>query len=113
VPARPEELVELGHIADICPTVLALLDLPIGEDMSGSVLEKVLDPTFLALHPVRRTPTHDTSDWIASLADPAKIEPPSAGEGERMDQLEALGYLEAQEEHEEEHEKEKREKRKK
>ena len=46
-------------VADITPTVLALMGLPVADDMSGRVLEEMIDPAFLARHPVHRIPTYE------------------------------------------------------
>jgi arylsulfatase A-like enzyme len=94
-PPRLEDLQEIGHIADVCPTLLALLDLPVGEDMQGKVMEGLVDPAFLDAHPIRGVPTHDDPEWLASRPDPAQVQPPEADE--RVAQLEALGYIEAEE----------------
>jgi predicted AlkP superfamily phosphohydrolase/phosphomutase len=40
-------------IADVTPTVLALMGLPVARDMSGRVLTEMIDPEFLARHPVQ------------------------------------------------------------
>ena len=37
-------------IADITPTILALMGLPVGRDMAGRVLEEIINPEFLVLH---------------------------------------------------------------
>ncbi len=51
-----------GSLADVTPTILRLLDLPVGADMDGRVLEKVLRPQWLTAHPERVVETHD-ADW--------------------------------------------------
>jgi hypothetical protein len=63
--------------------------------MQGKVMEGLVDPAFLDAHPIRGVPTHDDPEWLASRPDPAQIQPPEADE--RVAQLEALGYIEAEE----------------
>ena len=89
---RALRLADRPTLFDIAPTVLHLLGLPAGEDMSGRVIETALDPVFLAAHPPRRIPTWD---------DPARGRPappdegPGAGaaEAELLASLRALGYI--------------------
>lgn len=59
--AREKELPRAG-LADLTPTVLALLGIPVGVDMTGSVLTGALQPDFAAAHPRRSIESHDT-DW--------------------------------------------------
>ena len=73
-------------VADVAPTVLALLGLPVPDDMSGRVLEEMLEADFLARHPVRRT---DSYEHVISR--PA-IEIPEADEELHRSYLKALGY---------------------
>ena len=53
------ELAE-ASVLDIFPTMLALLGMPVAEDLAGHVLEQALDPDFLKAHPVRVVPTFET-----------------------------------------------------
>jgi hypothetical protein len=76
-------------LADLTPTVLALLGLPVGADMAGRALSEMLDPAFLTAHPLRSVPSYE-----GLLARPAL---PAAGADEdaaRRRYLEALGYIE-------------------
>ncbi len=78
----PGTRVEGLGIADLTPSVLAWLGLPVGEDMDGKV------GAFLGAVEVTTTPTHDIGE-IARM--PLER---SGAEAELVDQLEALGYLE-------------------
>ena len=78
---------DLGVIPslNLAPTVLALLGLPIAEDMPGRVSESVL-PLDSGL----------TLRWIASYGDGrSEIQPeePSPGEDELAERLRSLGYI--------------------
>jgi predicted AlkP superfamily phosphohydrolase/phosphomutase len=75
------------EVADVTPTVLALLGLPVGEDMDGRVLAEMIDPAFLARYPVRRVPSYE--DFLARPALPG----PEGDDAARREYLRALGYL--------------------
>lgn len=79
-------------IADITPTILAILGLPVPKDMEGRVLEEMLDPAFLQRHPVRRIDSYETLiDRKAILAAAT-----ATGEGsdeEKQELLRSLGYI--------------------
>ena len=83
-----EDLPTIGHLKDITPTLLALLDIPTGADMEGHVLTGLVerDPESL-----EQVPSHDDDAWKARRAelDPAAFE----SNPERMEQLRALGYI--------------------
>lgn len=85
-------IVEAAHVraelVDIAPTVLALLGIPIPEDLPGRVLEEILDPDFLERHPVRRVGSYERLIERPVLPEAAKT-----GEERLQDQLEALGYI--------------------
>jgi hypothetical protein len=80
----------LGSIVDVAPTILALLGLPVGEDMAGSVMTSVIAPEFFARHAVRTVPTHTERGWAKSRKLPEDETP---GENERLEQLRSLGYI--------------------
>jgi hypothetical protein len=42
-----------AHVDDVAPTVLRLLDMPIISGLDGRVLDELIEPRFLAKHPVR------------------------------------------------------------
>lgn len=90
-PLTKEALSVVGSVRDVTPTLLALLAIPIGEDMDGHVLTDLLDPALLAANPVRTVGTHDTKEWLESRPK-AVIAAPD--EEQRREQLRALGYVE-------------------
>jgi predicted AlkP superfamily phosphohydrolase/phosphomutase len=44
------------QLADLAPTILYLLGLPVPEDMDGQVIEAAIDPVYLAAHRPQRGP---------------------------------------------------------
>jgi predicted AlkP superfamily phosphohydrolase/phosphomutase len=76
-------------VLDIAPTVLALMGLPVAEDMEGRVLTEMISPRFLKKHPIKTVASYE-----GLVERPA---PMGAGEGldsKRADYLKALGYIE-------------------
>jgi len=85
------DLPRLAHILDVAPTLLALLGLPVGDDMPGLPAPALLDdPTLAAANARTRVPTHDTPEWIAAHAALQAVDP---GAAERLQQLQRLGYV--------------------
>jgi hypothetical protein len=82
------EFREQPTVADVTPTVLALLGLPVADDMSGRVLEEMIDPRFLEKHPVRRIASYE------GLIRRPEVAADGAGADEelRKSYLKALGY---------------------
>ena len=76
-------------IADIAPTVLALMGLPVARDISGRVLEEVIHPEFMAGHPVQYVDSYEGRMKRESMLDVA-----GTGETEQLDYLRSLGYVE-------------------
>jgi predicted AlkP superfamily phosphohydrolase/phosphomutase len=79
----------LGNIYDFCPTLLALLCIPTGEDMHGEALTALLDPSLLERCPPSKIPTHDDAAWRKSRDVLLQLEE----DPERIEQLQQLGYL--------------------
>jgi arylsulfatase A-like enzyme len=79
---------ELGSILDFCPTLLALLEIPVGKDMDGKPMRSVLIAELFADGPPRRIITHDDPEWLAGQD--ANFE---RVDEERLEQLRNLGYL--------------------
>jgi arylsulfatase A-like enzyme len=80
-----------GSVVDFAPTMLALLGLARGADMDGRPMTDLLDPDFLAAHPLREIPTHTPADWASTRRFVAANAAPPA---DRVEQLRGLGYLE-------------------
>jgi predicted AlkP superfamily phosphohydrolase/phosphomutase len=85
---RPGRASAPPGVADVAPTVLHLLGLPVGEDMKGHVVTELLDTAFAAAHPVRTIPTWETGARRGEeRAIPSKMD-----EGIR-ERLRSLGYI--------------------
>ena len=80
----------IATVLDVTPTILALMDVPVGQDMPGRARQTLIEPTFLAAHPVRTVPTHDTPEWFEARQKPLEQIP---GLEERLEQLRSLGYI--------------------
>ncbi len=78
----------MGSVLDVTPTLLTLLGIPVGADMEGRVLARVL-----AREADRATQiaSHDGDAWRSARAglDAAALEE----DEERLEQLRALGYV--------------------
>ncbi len=90
-PSRRAQLDELGSVYDLLPTVLALLEVPLAEDMPGEVMEGVLAPGFLDAHPTSTVPSHTPVAWLQRRGQQA---PAVSLDEDRRSQLQALGYIE-------------------
>jgi hypothetical protein len=85
------DLQPLATALDITPTLLALLHVPVGEDHLGEVRENLVDPLYLARHPIKTVPTHDGEEWLA--ARPGEVGP-VPGQEQLLEHVRSLGYLE-------------------
>jgi hypothetical protein len=74
-------------IYDIAPTVLALLGVPVPEDMDGRVLKEMVDPAFWASYPVQTVATYEQGTEREELSASTEVDE------ELVDQLRALGYI--------------------
>jgi predicted AlkP superfamily phosphohydrolase/phosphomutase len=77
-----------ARIHDVAPTILALLGLPIADDMDGRVLEEIFDPEFLRRFPVRRVPSYET--LLPKAVHETQLEDEDR---ERLEMLRSLGYI--------------------
>jgi hypothetical protein len=89
-PVAHAEIIRIGSVLDVTPTILAMLGIPVGLDMDGVVLWDLLGEGSRAAQPPA-VATHDTPEFLAARAGgPAPRDP---GERERVEQLRSLGYL--------------------
>jgi hypothetical protein len=86
-----ESIPLIGRVDDLGPTLLALSGLPIGKDMDGKILRRILDQEFLLEYPPGFIPSHDSPGWRESLAE---FEPTDEEERDRLEELRSLGYIE-------------------
>lgn len=88
---RKDELVHGATLLDVTPTILTLLGLPVGDDMDG----KPLLQAFENPPEVTRVPSWDAIPGDDGRHSPAVRQDPLAAKA-ALDQLVALGYVEAQ-----------------
>ena len=84
------DLPSIGSVLDITPTILALMDLPLGADMDGRPLLNLLVSGEKQRRRLATVPTHDTEEWRISRTRPELRAPLEA---ERLQQLKDLGYI--------------------
>ncbi len=86
---RRDELIYGPNLLDICPTILTLFDLPVGEDMDGKPLLGI----YQSPPAVATVPSWDAVSGDCGVHPPErKLEPFESKEA--LDQLVALGYVE-------------------
>ncbi len=84
------DLTSLGSVLDIAPTILLLMDIPIGADMDGRPMLRIIEGAATGQVRAATIATHDTAEWLrARSAAPL----PGIDESERIEQLKSLGYL--------------------
>ncbi len=88
---RKDELIHGATLLDVTPTILALLGLPVGEDMDG----KPLLQAFETPPEVTRVPSWDAISGDDGRHSVTLRQDPLAAKA-ALDQLVALGYVEAQ-----------------
>jgi hypothetical protein len=80
-----------AHLADITPTMLALLGVPVGRDMDGKVLVEAIEEHFISAHPVRYIDSYETGADRGDIEERAGL---SDEERETVEErLRSLGYL--------------------
>jgi arylsulfatase A-like enzyme len=84
---RGQRLEDL-RITDVFPSVLGLMGLEIPEDVDGRIPDQLFTDEFLQAHPVRRGPASSQTKRQPVEEDGRE------GDGEVMDRLKSLGYLE-------------------
>ena len=82
-PFRKHHELQEASVLDITPTLLALLGLPVAEDMDGRPLLDAFDPGFLEAHPIRYLPSYETGTMAstAAAATPAPAAPATKASG--------------------------------
>ena len=77
-----------AKLADVVPTVLALLGVGVPEDLPGRVLTEIIDPDFLERHPVRTVPSYE-----GRVPRVRREVDEGIDETQDLQQLRALGYI--------------------
>lgn len=79
-----------ASIMDVLPTLLALLGMPLSEELDGRVLEDALEPDFLERHPLRSIPSYGDLGRSSSAVAEASPEDRAI-----LESLIAIGYVAA------------------
>lgn len=79
--------VKNADVYDIAPTILALLGLPVPDDMAGRVLEEAMTPEYLRAKPILRAGTYEGASPRGSHAIATEHD------DEMKERLRALGYI--------------------
>ena len=58
---QPGNLATDAHIADVMPTLLYAMGMPVGDDLDGRVLTGAFDSAFLARQPLSFVPTYEVA----------------------------------------------------
>jgi len=74
-------------VYDVAPTVLALLGIPVPEDMDGRVAVEFFEPSFWRKHPVRRVSSYERPVSYGEDSGP------KVTDDKVLEQLRALGYV--------------------
>ena len=82
----------VGSVLDVLPSLLALHELPKGDDMPGDAMPDVLVADVLARRPAPLA-SHDTTAWQREREELVR-EMPALLDAERRKQLRELGYIE-------------------
>ena len=83
---RPGQVLSGAQLADVAPTLLHLLELPVPVEMDGRVLSEAFEPLWATAHPVRFTsqaPTPSTSERALSSEEEEQV----------LRRLRNLGYI--------------------
>ena len=84
-PFRKGAVLDAPSLADVLPTALHLLGVPLPDDLDGRVVEEALDPAYLAAHPVSLTAARHGDGGMTHEQD---------DEAEIRRFLQGLGYVE-------------------
>jgi arylsulfatase A-like enzyme len=75
---------------DVLPTLLALKGVQVARDFDRTIMENVIEASWLEKHRVREVATHDDKAFEAARAARMKE---AADQAERLEQLKSLGYI--------------------
>ncbi len=77
-----------AHLFDIAPTILALMGLPVADNMDGRVLTEIIEPAFFTDHPVTTISSYRDYFDRTRLAIGADV-----NQDELIERLRSLGYI--------------------
>ncbi len=83
-------IIKEPRVIDIAPTILALMEIPVAQDMNGRVLIEALTPEFINEHPL---------SYVSSFEDRKEVEPIKTREEtlpakeELLEKFKSLGYI--------------------
>lgn len=90
---KKDERIYGAGLLDICPTLLHLFGLPVGEDMDGKVLLDIYVPNDDGPPEIEQIPSWDAVEGDHGMHPPDKQIAPADSKA-ALDQLVALGYIE-------------------
>lgn len=85
-----EALPTLASVMDVTPTLLALLGIPVGDDMQGRPRVEWFEAACLQEAPPRTLPTHESAKWQEQRQ---RLRMQATDREERIHQLKELGYV--------------------
>jgi predicted AlkP superfamily pyrophosphatase or phosphodiesterase len=80
----------VASVLDITPTILVMMQVPIGKDMDGIVIKSTFDDDFPFEDQPKPVLTHDTPAFLANRGKNVPVDP---SQEERLEQLRSLGYI--------------------
>ncbi len=89
-PIQRFDLEAYGTILDVTPTMLAMLGVPVGRDMTGRVMKAVINRDVLERHGIDYVSSHTGLLWNRLRPSDERAR---NDVGERIEQLRQLGYL--------------------
>ena len=94
LPENREQIVELGRLVDLAPSLLALRGLPYGLNMTGRPMPALLSASFAEKFPLTSRRRWTSDDWRPSWTTPFAEERLQDDDSEqRLEQLRSLGYI--------------------
>jgi predicted AlkP superfamily pyrophosphatase or phosphodiesterase len=85
-----DALPTLASVMDVTPTLLALLGIPVGDDMQGRPRVEWFEAACLQDAPPRTLPTHESAKWQEQRK---KLQMQAKDSEDRINQLKGLGYI--------------------
>jgi type IV pilus biogenesis/stability protein PilW len=90
-PILNNKVIENATVLDITPTILALMHLPIADDMDGKVLTQLADNSFWQKYPIQHVKSYEGIVSPKNLT--AETANEQASNEEMLEKLRSLGYI--------------------